>query len=205
MCVPCARRKQVEYTRRHRERLRATPESKVCVGCGITYLKVEPRSSRCPECQKAYKVEYAKRFKEKARAAQKRYRMRLGSEHYREYCRERRKAKIASMTPEQLAEFRRAEAGKSKRLIAQLKDEAFKAYGGWRCSCCSETQRLFLTIDHIHGNGRKMREIHGQTGQFYRWLKKCGYPAGFQVLCINCNFGKHQNGGICPHQVRRND
>lgn len=204
MCVPCARRKQVEYTRKHRDRLRAKPEDKVCVACAKAYLKVEPRSSRCPECQKAYKAEYSRKHKEEGAAAQKRYRMRLGDD-YRALSVQRRKDRMAKMTPEELAKYREYERSKTKRLVAALKDGAFRAYGGWRCACCGETQRLFLTIDHIEGNGRKMREIHGQTGQFYRWLKNCGYPAGFQVLCINCNFGKHQNGGICPHQVRRND
>jgi hypothetical protein len=26
------------------------------------------------------------------------------------------------------------------------------------------------------------------------------FPAGFQVLCLNCNHGRFRNGGICPHQ-----
>lgn len=31
----------------------------------------------------------------------------------------------------------------------------------------------------------------------HRWLEANGYPAGFQVLCANCNMAK-QSGG-CPH------
>jgi hypothetical protein len=38
-------------------------------------------------------------------------------------------------------------------------------------------------------------------GQFYQWLIRNAYPPGFQVLCWNCNAGRHINGGTCPHQV----
>jgi hypothetical protein len=38
----------------------------------------------------------------------------------------------------------------------------------------------------------------------YTWILKNNFPDGFQVLCMNCNWGKRMNG-ICPHQVRRND
>jgi len=27
-------------------------------------------------------------------------------------------------------------------------------------------------------------------------------PAGFQVLCFNCNIGKQLNDGTCPHQLQ---
>lgn len=35
-------------------------------------------------------------------------------------------------------------------------------------------------------------------GYIYRWLKQQGFPTGFRVLCMNCNFsyGLH---GYCPH------
>jgi hypothetical protein len=26
-----------------------------------------------------------------------------------------------------------------------------------------------------------------------------GFPAGFQVLCFNCNQGRRLNHGVCPH------
>lgn len=35
---------------------------------------------------------------------------------------------------------------------------------------------------------------------FLQWLKDNKYPKGFQVLCTNCNTGRHRNGGICPHK-----
>lgn len=110
---------------------------------------------------------------------------------------------IAKMNPSELAQFRKMEADKSKRLNAVLREEVFAAYGGYRCSCCGETERLFLTIDHVENDGARMRAdgTHGRGGtQFYQWLRINGFPKGFQVLCVNCNYGKHRNGGVCPHK-----
>lgn len=59
---------------------------------------------------------------------------------------------------------------------------------------------MFLAIDHIHNDGNKMRRQHGTGMQLYRWLLKHRFPKGFQILCMNCNFGKARNGGVCPHK-----
>ena len=92
-----------------------------------------------------------------------------------------------------------------------VKLAAFNKYGGVICKCCGETEPLLLTIDHINEDGASHRRaIFGYTekrkgrgtgGNMYRWLKSHNYPEGFQVLCFNCNAGKHLNHGICPHQV----
>lgn len=54
-----------------------------------------------------------------------------------------------------------------------------------------------LTIDHINGGGTKEREKNKiPSGQaFYTWLKKNGYPDGYQVLCMNCQFIKRITSG----------
>ena len=84
----------------------------------------------------------------------------------------------------------------------EVKAEVFNAYGGFVCACCGETIPGFLTIDHINGGGSKHRkEIEKGKGgcQLYYWLKREGYPPGYQVLCYNCNCGRAHNNGICPH------
>jgi hypothetical protein len=91
------------------------------------------------------------------------------------------------------------EAG--RKTLAKLREEVIQAYGGPRCMCCGETERAFLCIDHVNGGGYQHRKEIG-TGSFYRWLRKNGFPTGFQVLCFNCNMGKLLNGGVCPHQAR---
>ncbi len=86
----------------------------------------------------------------------------------------------------------------------RLKHAAVMAYGGYRCNCCGETEHTFLSIDHVHNDGYKHKGPHGRRYvglSLFSWLKKNDYPDGFQVLCHNCNIGKHLNDGVCPHQV----
>lgn len=80
-----------------------------------------------------------------------------------------------------------------------LKDAAYTAYGGYRCACCGEAERSFLSIDHVNNDGHAHRKLIGNA-KIYRWLRDNGYPEGFQVFCMNCQFGKRMNKGLCPHQ-----
>lgn len=81
----------------------------------------------------------------------------------------------------------------------RLKDTVFNAYGGYFCKCCGETIPQFLSIDHMNNDGAAHRKKIG--GELYRWLIKNNFPKDFQVLCMNCQWGKHYNNGICPHQT----
>lgn len=90
----------------------------------------------------------------------------------------------------------------NKQSMDRLKLEVLDAYGGRECVCCGETIVEFLTIDHINGDGGKHRKE--VNGSMYIWLRKNNYPEGFQVLCMNCNFGKRLSG-ICPHKYDKNN
>jgi hypothetical protein len=86
----------------------------------------------------------------------------------------------------------------------KLKEDVLQHYGG-SCFCCQENNKAFLTIDHIHNNGAEQRtSLFGKNigggYRFYLWLKKNNWPEGFQVACFNCNQGRANNGGICPHK-----
>lgn len=84
--------------------------------------------------------------------------------------------------------------------IARLRQEVMDAYGGSVCACCGEKEAMFLTIDHVNGDGADhRRELKKHGWAMYQWLKKHKFPSGFQVLCRNCNWGKHVNG-VCPHR-----
>jgi len=68
------------------------------------------------------------------------------------------------------------------------------------CNCCGEHDFLiFLTIDHITNrkNVTHAKRLGGQ--KMYHYLRKNGYPLGYQVLCANCNSAK-SDSGICPHK-----
>ena len=89
-----------------------------------------------------------------------------------------------------------------KARYQDTKKETFEAYGGAYCNCCGETNLKFLTLDHINNDGATHRKIMKCIGgiSVYRWAKRNNYPDVFQVLCMNCNFGKSINKGICPHK-----
>ena len=79
------------------------------------------------------------------------------------------------------------------------RDAALRAYGSV-CACCGESRTVFLCIDHINGGGNTHRRSlqNGRTGgSINHWLKRQGWPEGFQVLCRNCNWAKSHGG--CPH------
>jgi hypothetical protein len=105
-----------------------------------------------------------------------------------------------STWPEEKKDRGRAVA---RKLTKQWLDVVIEHYGS-RCVCCGETNRGFLTIDHINNDGAELRKkLHGKSGvSFYRWIYKNGYPDWLQVLCYNCNFGRQRAGGICPHHVK---
>lgn len=89
----------------------------------------------------------------------------------------------------------------------KLRRDVFDAYGS-QCVCCGEQEMDFLTIDHIDITRRQHRQYTGGNANgvyLYYWLKRHNYPSGFQTLCMNCNFSKYKNNGICIHQIRKRD
>ena len=75
--------------------------------------------------------------------------------------------------------------------------------GSMSCNCCGERELEFLSIDHIDNDGYKHRKTQGLGTGLYKWLRRNEFPKGFQVLCMNCNFGKWKKG-VCPHQIKTN-
>lgn len=107
-------------------------------------------------------------------------------------------------------EWVEAERKRGLQYWHSLRREVINAYGGMKCACCGETEEQFLSIDHINNDGADHRrkltgktgKVVGITGGMYLWIKRNNYPPTFQVLCMNCNFGKARNGGVCPHQSK---
>jgi hypothetical protein len=169
-----------------------------CTGCKVSKPddefwrskgKKDGLCSQCKTCMRAYRQAHRELYRERHRVwgAKHREHVKAYNEAYkprerelRELNRERRR--------EQNASWARAD-----------QQAAIDAYGGF-CCCCGETERAFLQLDHIESNGAAhRRETNGV--RLAGWLRKRGYPAGFRVLCANCNFGRHINGGVCPHEL----
>lgn len=92
--------------------------------------------------------------------------------------------------------IRHKERIKERKKIYQRENKlkVFRAYskdGIIKCARCGETDDRILNIDHVNGGGR----VHQRkTSMIYRDLIKRNFPAGFQVLCQNCNIIKmHEN------------
>jgi hypothetical protein len=109
-------------------------------------------------------------------------------------------------------EWRKNNKEKSKatqqRAYQNMRLEALTHYANpLQCACCGENNIVFLSIDHINGNGADhRRELEAELGYYPGgnnlpyWLKKNNWPEGFQILCYNCNFAKRQDGE-CPHKT----
>lgn len=121
-------------------------------------------------------------------------------------CWDCKRAKDRAYTTERLKntvhlEAKRRHGRNTKR---RLKEEVLEHYGQ-ACVACGERDVDVLTIDHIHNDGAEHRRQAGDRGSgFYSWLKRHGFPAGFQTLCRNCNAAKAVNGGVIPERrIRR--
>jgi hypothetical protein len=87
------------------------------------------------------------------------------------------------------------------RYFRRLKVKVVTHYSNGTMACANpfgEHKRPYttieaLSIDHIYGKGAKQRKELGWRGKgvsFYLWLIKQGYPKGYQVLCMNCQWIK---------------
>lgn len=97
---------------------------------------------------------------------------------------------------------RQARDAPSRRLAKQrYKLRVLSHYGGTPPVCADPYhihEKPFglvdaLSIDHVEGGGAAHRRSLGkgkEGSQFYTWLVAQGFPAGFQVLCMNCQWLK---------------
>jgi hypothetical protein len=108
--------------------------------------------------------------------------------HVRAYAAKRR------LEPAWAEKERRRSREKNRRDRGRVLDHYGRA-----CACCGEATLLFLTIDHVNNDGAEHRRAIGSRS-VDAWLIRNGFPEGFQTLCHNCNYGKHLNGGRCPHE-----
>lgn len=196
------RLKQREASRRYRERHPEENRARVS-----QWKKDHPEHVR--EYKKKYKKEhpeYRKRRWKAYYANQRESRNKKRKQHYEKtkqhtlaVCKRYRETH-----KEQIRKYfkgRRAlDNERLKNYYRKQKQIVVDAYGG-KCFCCGETHFEFLTIDHIHGGGRKDRAKRTGSG-FYVRLVKEGFPKDkYRLACMNCNFalGKY---GHCPHRVK---
>ena len=134
---------------------------------------------------------------ETARAWYQKNKKRIAARHAAYY--QKNKARFQQRTGKWKKEHAGRVAELNKALRERLRRIVIEHYsnGKVRCACCGEEHIEFLTIDHVGGGGNKHRkEINNEL---YGWLRRNGYPKGFQVLCTNCNCCLGLRG-YCPHK-----
>jgi hypothetical protein len=191
-CSSCRKgRREIESAFSRKKRAQLKSEGK-CIRC--TADLPDRNHVECKDCRDGRKDEHS--------AYQIRYAKKLIAEHR---CRRCAKKLDLDYT------YQNCEVCRDKQQITRqsIKHDVINYYGGI-CVCCHEARLEFLTIDHLEPppvsrhlsfSERIPRIFIGpRSGMgFYRWLKKQGYPPGYRVLCIGCNFviGHY---GSCPHQ-----
>lgn len=107
------------------------------------------------------------------------------------------------------AEFRAMKSIDAVIQYRQKREEVIQHLGGRcanpRCRWENEdgshgcTDSLCLQIDHVHGNGAKLRKSASERGTvFYRKVLKTVPGEHYQLLCANCNWIKRAMNDELP-------
>jgi hypothetical protein len=66
---------------------------------------------------------------------------------------------------------------------------------GGECICCGENDPIYFNIDHVKNDGYQERYPCGVRIGKITLTKYKENPKKYQLLCANCNWAKHVNGG----------
>jgi hypothetical protein len=182
--------------------------TRVCIRCGLSKPTKEfvtrydgrgkPRS-HCKDCEVARIREYRRTHPDKVRQWNKQNReVWTDAQRQRETDREKQRYARESQSPEWRAQ-RNAQA-RLRRFT--LRKRVVQKYGG-RCVCCGESNSLLLNIDHVNGDGKYERAFDKGGNIYSGFLSRLDrepVSSRYQILCFNCNIGRHMNDGMCPHQ-----
>jgi hypothetical protein len=152
----------------HRRMLGHAPDNS-CLSCGVDLSLVTRKPSDiahyqyyCLKCSRQRDKEYSRKYNKNPKS------------------RVRGRAYIARLKLKVLSHY-------SPELRCQCKLSAC-----WHSDPCPISDPRILCVDHVNGGGRRhLKSLKSSFGAgFYLWLKRNGFPGGFQVLCQNCNWMK---------------
>lgn len=183
-CKPCWNTKRKAWAAARPMKDRGPPPVKACSTCGE--VRQMAKSGKhgyravCKPCWNSAHKEWRSANKERWAQLHNRYYQKKKSEK-----------------PEWVA----AERLRGREYWRGLRNAALDAYGR-SCACCGETIDEFLSIDHMDNDGAAHRRTLKTKGAgIWKWLRDNNYPPRFETMCINCNFGRYKNGGVCPHKT----
>lgn len=89
-----------------------------------------------------------------------------------------------------------------KQYVDSLRLQVLTKYGH-TCSCCRESRREFLAIEHVNGGGNLHRkQLQSQRAVYKAVLDADTSLNEFTLLCHNCNQARGYYG-YCPHEKER--
>ena len=194
--IPAPDRKRCQYCiNRANEKVRRHKAQGLCRDCDRPVISGSAFCSVCKERIHSYNKEN----KLKQEAYRRNRRGKLISEGLCVRCNKRPPVAGAHYC----VPCRQRQNASATKVNAECKRIIYGFYGN-ACTCCGEMEPLFLSINHINNNGNQARQEDKTGGtNFYRLLarkiQRNEAPTDLQILCHNCNWGKHINGGICPH------
>lgn len=129
---------------------------------------------------------------------------------YRSACRpcetERRRIGYLKNRDKRIASARKYQLKNMKKVLKRMSENnitrrelVIKKYGG-KCSCCGESIKEFLTIEHPNKDGKIHRKTCGGSAGVIRDIIKKNFPKDYTILCCNCNYAERY-GHKCPHKT----
>src|SRR5208337_471660 len=119
-------------------------EGMICRKCGKTFYEISYGSkTRCKECRRDYNHKHYQDNKEEIKMKYKEYNnqwRKNNRDKVSSYSKGYRKRKISKMSPEQAENFLKYQRTKMKESRQRIKDDVYRAYGGYKCACCGETE-----------------------------------------------------------------
>ena len=163
----------------------------------------DSKNSQCKRCWNLYQKEWQKRHLGRALIASKKSRDKeraAGEETYLEKRRlrqaERRRTHAGEDSTIHMRKYwadaeKHRLAARKKR--AKIKREVLTHYSKGNiaaCVVCGEGRIDCLSIDHIDNSGYMHRKTLGVSGYFLPLLRSQEFPAGYQTMCMNCQWVK---------------
>jgi len=165
------------------------------IACVVCNKKVKVTHSRTITCGKECSAENKRRRKYKEGIAYRKKNEKEIKERNKKY-RSTHKERLTVQSKIYVRNVRR----KLIELIGNMSEKRKPI-----CMCCGEDDLMYLQIDHVYNDGSKDKQKNNlyRRGVLHTRREYLKNPKRFQLLCANCNYAKHKNGGVLYKPKKR--
>jgi len=156
--------------------------------------------------QRAYQVEYRKKYPDVVKQSNQRYYQSHKSDpHFMVTHRNRPGYSRDYWMAHKSDSHYKETASRANRNYREKKQQQLFDIFGDHCRCCGESNKVFLTLNHINGDGAdERRRLTGnpQSGSMASWREaiRTKDHTRYEILCYNCN-NAVKDGRVCPHKL----